>query len=264
MTTECTSSSHLNNCSSLLKHVDTIEVPRSMLSVISNNIPDFVSVHSLSCIDHGIRVFVEPATVEDWELLDIYSNLIEEGGLLSQVSVIYPNQHLAIRIDGIDRVKIRVKEVTTRVFSNQYVVHPIWPDISPDGSSFSKRSLEKTLLPRCVLLIQDTEIIVEPKTRRRRKNNLWLDRFRLIPSDVDWGASFEKLSKTTGRSSFHVEPGCVLVRAEQWPFESEWAQIRTENPNRMRVVRVMTSSRIPRNNAGTSIASISQVRFRLV
>ena len=259
---ECTSFSHLEYFSSLLKHVDTIEVPRTMLSDISNDIPDYVSVHALSRIDYGNRVLVEPATVEDWELLDIYSNLIEEGGLLSQVSVIYPTQHLAIRIDGVDRVKIRVSEVTTRECSNpENDVHQIWPDFSSDGSNFSNRPKEKKLLPQCVLLIQDTEIIVEPKTRLTRKNTPWLDPLRLIPSDADWGASFEKLSKTTGRDSFHVEPGCVLVEAEQWPFESEWAQIRSDNPNQMRIVRVMTSSRIPRNNAGTLIASISQVVF---
>jgi len=229
---------------------DTIEVPRTMLSDISNDIPDYVSVHALSRIDYGNRVLVEPATVEDWELLDIYSNLIEEGGLLSQVSVIYPTQHLAIRIDGVDRVKIRVSEVTSRECSNpENDVHQIWPDFSSDGSSFSNRPEEKKLLPQCVLLIQDTEIIVEPKTRLTRKNTPWLDPLRLIPSDADWGASFEKLSKTTGRDSFHVEPGCVLVEAEQWPFESEWAQIRSDNPNQMRIVRVVTSSRIPRNNA---------------
>lgn len=233
---------------------DVIEVPRSMISGTSNVLPKFVSVHALSRIDYGVRVLVEPATIEDWELLEIHSNFMEEGGILSQVSVIYPNQQLTIRVDGIDRVQILVKEVTTKASSMPGDAHLIWPDISSYCSVFGEHSDDTlsnshNLQPQCVLLLRDTEMIIEPKTRPRTKNTPWLDPFRLIPSDVDWGSSFTKLSSLTGRGPFHVEPGCVLVKTEQWPFGSEWAQLRPENSNQIRVVRVITSSRIPRNHA---------------
>lgn len=235
---------------------DVIEVPRSMLSVISNHIPEFVTVHPLSRVGYGMRVLVEPATVEDWELLEIYSDFMEKGGLLSQVSVIYPKQQLTIRIDGNDRVKIRVKEITTLSSLNLgNVASSVWPDISSEGSTFGKRTQDGSSLPQCVLLIEDTEMIVEPKTRQRKKNVPWLHPFRLIPSDFDWGSSFKNLSKITGRSSFYVDPGCVLVNTEQWPFESEWAQLRPENSDQMRVVRVMNSSRVPRHNAALFIGT---------
>lgn len=201
-------------------------------------------------------MLVEPATVEDWELLEIYSNFMEEGGLLGQVSVVYPGQHLAMRIGGLDRVRIRVKEVTSRVTSNPTNdVHQIWPDISSEGTSSSKHHKKKKSPPKCVLLIQDTEMVVESKSRRRKRTPSWLDPFRLIPSDMDWGSSFEVLNRLTRRGSFHVDPGCILVKADEWPFESEWAQIKPDDSNELRLVRVMTSSRIPRNNAGTVVVS---------
>jgi len=235
---------------------DSIELPRSMLSRISHNVPDFVSVYVLSSVGYATQVLVEPATVEDWELLEIYGDFMEGGGLLSQVSMVYPNQSLTVRVGGgMDRVQIRVTEVTSASsLSLGNDVPSIWPDISSASSSSSSRSGEvgednTNLL--CVLLVQDTEVIVAPKTRPIKKTIPWLSPLRLIPSDTDWGASFEKLSKLTEREDFHVEPGCVLVHSDQWPSDSKWAQIKTNDPtsNQMRVVRVTTSPRIPRHDA---------------
>lgn len=245
------------------KRSDTIEVPRALISVVSSDIPEFISVHALSRIDYGVRVLVEPATVEDWELIEIYSNLMEEGGLLSQVSVIYPDQHLTLCVDGMDRVNIRINQVTTRNSSNPGDdENPIWPEISLNSSDFSIGSGTKNSSPQCVLLVQDTEMIVEPKTRPRKKMISWLDPLRVIPSDLDWGLSFDKLSTLTGRGPFSVDPGCVLLKTEQWPFETEWAQIRSQDSKQIRIVRIMTSSRIPRNSAGTPITSYFQSKFR--
>lgn len=220
---------------------DTIELPRSMVSGlvgISHNLPEFVSVHVLSCVEHGTRVLVEPASVEDWELLEIYTDFVEQGGLLSQVSVIYQNQNLTLRVgDGIDRVQVKVTEAT--------------------GSSLDTNCAKEdsTRPPPCVLLIQDTEVIVSPKSRPTKKVIPWSSPLRLIPSDIDWGTSCATLSRLTKMEAINVEPGCVLVHCDQWPFESQWAQIKPENQtlNQMRVVRVTTSSKIPPNDAGTWI-----------
>jgi len=235
---------------------DTIEVPRSLIPVAPGDIcgssseqeiPEVVSVYALSFIDYSERVLVEPATVQDWELLEVYSNLMEEGGLLNQVSVTYPGQHISIRVGGIDRVNVRVKEISTRDPGDD--TNTIWPDMSTYGSDSSEHSKTTNTSPQCVLLIQDTEMIVEPKARPRKNVSAWLDPFQLIPSDLEWGSSLKKLSSLSGRGSLHVDPGCVHVRTEQWQFETEWAQIRSEDSKKTRVVRVMTSSRIPRNNA---------------
>jgi hypothetical protein len=218
---------------------DIIELPRSIVSDlvgIPHILPEFVSVHVLSCVKHGTRVLLEPANVEDWELLEIYSDYVEQGGLLSQVSVIYQNQNLTLRVgDGADRVQVQVTEAT--------------------GSSLVTNCAEEdSIRPlSCVLLIQDTEVIVSPKARPTKKLIPWSSPLRLIPSDIDWGTSCATLSRLTNMEAIYVEPGCVLVHCDQWPFDSLWAQIKLENPtlNQMRVVRVMTSSKIPPNDAGT-------------
>jgi hypothetical protein len=217
---------------------DIIEIPRSIVSGlvgIPHNLPEFVSVHALSCVEHGTRVLVEPVTVEDWELLEIYSDFVEQGGLLSQVSVIYQDQNLTLRVgDGIDRVKVKVTEATG----------------SSLGTTCAKEDSIRPL--SCVLLIQDTEVIVSPKARSTKKVLPWSSPLRLIASDIDWGTSCATLSRLTNMEAIYVEPGCVLVHCDQWPFESRWARIKPENPtlNQMRVVRVTTSSKMPPNDAG--------------
>lgn len=236
---------------------DVIEVPRSLLSVTTcDDIPKIVSVHVLSRIEYGVQVLVEPLSFKDWELLEVYCASVKEGGLLSQVSVVYLNQNLTVRINEFDRVKIRVKEITAEVSLNaEDKTHPFWPDFSSDDNDSSKYLKLMNTYRKCLLLIQDTEIIVEPKTRPKTIYTSWLDPFRLIPSDAEWGASLQILSTLTKRSSLHVEPGCVVVETEDWPFDVEWAHIRPEYSNETRVIRVVTSSQIPKKNAGTPIAS---------
>jgi len=157
-------------------------------------------------------------------------------------------------VGGVDRVQIMVNEVTTRSSSSPQINAPssIWPDISVGDDSYSSVFLKgDETSPRCALLIQDTEVIVSPKTRSRKKKIPWSRPLRLIPGDSDWGASLEKLSSLTKRKSFHVEPGFVLVHTDQWKFEIKWAQIKADDSdsNETRVVGVRTSSRIPQNNA---------------
>jgi len=224
-----------------------------MLSGISHKLPEFVSVHALTIVEYGARVCVEPATVEDWELLEIYGDFMEQGGLLNQVSVIYPNQNLIVRVgDGIDRVQVKVIEATGITWGTSKYESSIWPDLSFESDSSSCRINDRTI-PPCVLLIQDTEVIVSPKTRPSKKIIPWSSPLRLIPSDIDWGASFAALSGVTKRDAFNVEPGCVLVHHDQWKHGSTWAQIKTENSKlnqKTSVVRVTTSPKIPRNDAG--------------
>lgn len=236
-------------CVSSSKH-DVIEIPRSILSAASDDIPEFVSVHALSRVDYGMQVFVDPLSFKDWELLEVYCDFIKDGGLLSQVSVVYPDQILTLRINEVDRVKILLKEITTRASSNTGdKTYTVWPNISTSNSDSGKCLKMTKTHSDCVLLIQDTEIIVEPKTRPEKKDPSWLGPFRLIPSGTDWDSSLQILSRLTERKSFHVEPGCVLVKTEEWPFECEWAHIRPENSNKIRLTRVVTSPRISRRNA---------------
>jgi len=231
------------------KH-DAIEIPRSMLSATADDIPEYVSVHALSRIDHGMHVLVEPLSFKDWELLEAYSAFMKDGGLLSQVSVVYSNQSLTVRINEFERVKIRVKEMNTKATSNvRDEMDPVWPDISTDSSDSDKCLKTMKTHLNCVLLIRDTEIIVEPKTRTKKNDSSWLGPFRLIPSAAEWGASLHILSRLTELKSFHVEPGCVIIKTEEWPFESEWAHIKPENSKKTRITRVVTSSRISKENA---------------
>jgi len=237
---------------------EVIELPRSLISSESGE--EIVLVRALSCVEYGVRVLVEPETVEDWELLEMYGDFMEEGGLLNQVSVIYPNQTITLRIgDGNDRVRIRVVEATGDTNFNRNGISTeclVWPELPPvrRGSSSNRDNEDESRRPPCVLLIQDTEVIVTPKPRPSKNIPSWSSPLQLIPSDIDWGTSFSTLLNASKRNdTFRVEPSCVLIHHDQWPYESEWAHIQVEHSissDRItRIVRVTTSSRIPRKNA---------------
>mmetsp|Transcript_15130 Transcript_15130/g.42077 ORF Transcript_15130/g.42077 Transcript_15130/m.42077 type:complete len:1083 (+) Transcript_15130:113-3361(+) len=231
---------------------DLIELPRSMISGISQDIPEFVSVYPLANVEYAVSVLVEPVSVEDWELLEIYGDFMENGGLLKQVSVIYRNQLLTLRVGKVDRVRIKVIEATARASASPKCDgSSIWPDISLDDSYSSIASNTDDTPQQFVLLIEDTEVIVSPKARSRKKNNPWSHPLRLIPCDSEWGTSLKKLSSLANRESIYVEPGFVLVHTDLWQFETKWAQVKPDNYNskQTRVVGVETSFRIPRENA---------------
>ena len=226
-----------------------------MLSAdISQNIPEFVSVNVLSSAEYASSVLVEPTTIEDWHFMSIFGEFFEQGGLLSQVSLIYPDQILTLRVGVKDRVSVRVIEAKGSLSNSRINSVPsILPDVSFDTiNSRSNHTHEDIASPPCLLLIQDTEIIVSPKAR-----STWSKPFRLIPSDMDWGNSLEALSGVTKREAFNVEPGCILVHNDQWPFESMWAEIKSKKSasDEKRVVRVMTSVQIPPHDAGTLIVN---------
>jgi hypothetical protein len=149
------------------------------------NLPSVVTVQAHSEIPVCTKLLVEPVSVEDWELLEVHSQELELGGLLQQVSVVFANQRLSLQLER-DSVEVVVKETFTMEESS------IWP---------TTRECEA---PPCVLLVQDTEVIVEPKPRppserwstpplRWGFGTLTPERVRLVTGDTQigrWDAEF--------------------------------------------------------------------------
>jgi hypothetical protein len=217
-------------------------------------------VRALNTIEYGTRIFMEPVTTEDWELLEIHGEAMEKGELLGQVSVVYLNQILNLRIgDGDDRVRVVVSEITgasSSVCSS--ATSSVWPtnpieslNLQPNSDSLSSSLLE------CALLVRNTEVVISPKPRPAKRNIPWSCPLRLIPSDLDWGEALRSLSKMTKCEPFIVDHGSILVHSDQWKHESCWARIRPERSSSKnlheRLVKVMTSPRVPRHHAGRSM-----------
>jgi hypothetical protein len=208
-------------------------------------------------IPHGTRVNVEPMTVDDWELLQVHAEELERGALLHQVSVVYPNQQLSLRLQR-DTIEVVVKEILTLKDEDS-----IWPSTAEDGDD----EVSSRAAPPCVLLVQDTELIVSPKPRPKLDNN-WSAPLRLVPCQGDWSSSMLELPKQLSlakQCDQHViPPGCILVHPECWNSPQEWARIKTvvETANEDTascLVHIIQSPLIRKQQAGTSNATIGFV-----
>jgi hypothetical protein len=197
-----------------------------------------VTVQAHAQIPVCTKLLVEPVSVEDWELLEVHSQELELGGLLQQVSVVFANQRLSLKLNR-DSVQVVVKETFTTEESS------IWPTTHQ----------EEWEAPPCVLLVQDTEVIVEPKPRPPSEQ--WsTPPLRLIPCQEDWSDGMLNLARRAIITSLVVPPGCVLVNPTCWKSDNEWAMIVLESrQDQMPLVRVMTSPLVPEHDTGRSTKS---------
>ena len=238
----------------------SIEIPLSLLpcSLRGNqsHFSEFATVEALDRVDYGSRVLVDPLTTEDWELLEIHSQAMEYGGLLNQISVVYLNQMLELSIGtGNDVVRMAVKETESGSFAS--MESSVWPEmVTPALLSSGEDDGKSSQTPPCVLMMQDTEVVIAPKPRAQKKTASWSSPLRLLPSDEDWGEVSKDLSDIVDVRSFSVAPSCVLVNTDQWPYKNVWARIRSSKSSGKnaseRVVRVVAVSDVPMNQAGTS------------
>lgn len=207
---------------------------------------------------------MRPLTTEDWELMEMHSEVMEFGGWLEQVSLVYPKQELTLRVGGVGRDCVHLIVVEAIGRDNR-----VKKNIGDSTKSTSVWPVSSKALPNapgrdddevpCMLLLQDTEVVVEPKPRPSKKVVSWSAPLRLIPSHSDWSQS---LSNTVSRMSnfsdeylpLVVDVGCILVSTDAWPFQTNWARIRPEsetNNIHERVVRVVRSTRVSMDDAGT-------------
>jgi hypothetical protein len=238
---------------------DVIELPRSLLpsSAKTNSrsnssiLPEYVSVCALSKVQHATKVLVQPLTTEDWELMEMHSEGMELGGWLQQVSLVYTKQKLSLRVGTIGRdcVHLIVSEAVGNSGNYGIETH------DSVGSRWTSESVEAP----CVLLVQDTEVIVKPKPRPSKKSISWSIPLRLIPCHLDWS---QCLSNTVSRMTNYADDcqplvadaGCILVNTDVWTFETDWARIipeLTTTEKSERIVRVVKSSRVSMDDAGT-------------
>lgn len=205
---------------------------------------------------------MEPLSVQDWELLEIQSHVMEQGGLLKQVSVIYQGQLLTLCVGrGGDEVKMLVKDVAGGLSRSGSSIWPNFVDqtFSVNGYKSSTAPPEQTLY---ALLVQGTEVVVVPKPRPPKQNISWTPSLRLIPSERDWGDASDLLARLTGIKATRVAPWSVVVHEDQWQYESEWARIKPANSKSpVGIVKVITSPDVAFQSAGkfVSIAKISLI-----
>lgn len=210
------------------------------------------------------RVQVEPCTTQDWELLEVHADVLEGGGLLKQLSLVYRDQLVALTVNDSrnvkDHIHIMVKEISTAVEESR----SIWPESSDDSPPF-------TSTREVAMLSNSTEIVITPKPR---KNTLgpqsWSTPLQVVPGALD----FRQQTSTNRHNNIlsglrqlpTVPPGCVLVHPDSSlvnsiPTETHWMQMKASTTSStegvIRLVRIVFSSDIPLRSAGTFWPSLT-------
>jgi len=144
-------------------------------------------------------VEVEPLTLSEWEMLECHAHFLEQGGILGQVSIVYPNQILHLKLNNtmecsIVRLKvlpgsfIRSNYDSQRVLDNIEVLdegtldcgsvqtdddssialsHSTTSSVSSQSevSSSPTEDLPRESLLPCLRLVQNTQFCIAPKPR---------------------------------------------------------------------------------------------------
>ena len=170
---------------------------------------NYLDAKPLSQVSNAGSIQLEPLTTEDWELIDINSDFLEGGGLLQQVSIVYPNQILTFKL-GTDYVRVKVVSngfISSLQFSsseNEVSDSEDSSHMSLDESEESTQShiteAHESLVTNqsnlFLRLVANTQVIVNPKPRARKRDprNFPISTaLRIQPSKDDFSHSMKDL-----------------------------------------------------------------------
>lgn len=133
-----------------------------------------VEVSALSTIDDAEQILVEPVTDDDWRLIESSAAWLEEGGLLRQLSVVYPGQIVTTRLERNVTASFRVLPDSFR--------GPlcVWSDSEP--------------LRPCLRLAADTRVVVKPRAAKSTQRSADLA-LRVLPSLEDYSVAARELAQ---------------------------------------------------------------------
>ena len=147
-----------------------------------------MSVTVLTSVFNAASIQIEPLSVSDWELLEIFAQELEEGLLLGQISIVFPGQCFNLVL-GSDIVNVRVLEDGFRP-----VLEDLGPSISNSNSSLTP-----------LRLVSDTEVIVSPRPRSKASENKdtsfpLSEPMKIIPCEMDFSADMTKMQNLFNES----------------------------------------------------------------
>lgn len=157
-----------------------------------------VTVQIVQSVGHAQQLIVEPLSLENSELLRMDAAWLEDGGLLRQVSLVYPNQVIPLQLsNGTDIVQVRILPDIHWTERND----DLWPD--------TDINMEYT----CIQLLADTEIVVKLKNITSDIAMTSKMLLRTIPSQDDYvgSPSFIELAKILDQPLVSVTAHTVAI-----------------------------------------------------
>jgi hypothetical protein len=181
----------------------------------NNNNNTKVVVQILPTVMDASEILIEPLSYEDWDFMTIHAEWLENGGLLSQVCIVYPNQIIPLHLqqsnnnntsnDNVDIAYVRVLQSNFEYQSNENGTdnndtndntRSIWPDDDDndvdEGKPVTTDNTNVQYHP-CLRLVANTQIIVIPKERvdptKSEQQQQYSPMLRIIPSFEDYSYS---------------------------------------------------------------------------
>lgn len=219
-----------------LTWADTLQVPDGLLLDRPCD-TTHARVRVLPSVEYATRVCVDPLRIEDWELMQVHADILEGGGLLSLVSLVYTGQKLRFRIPTLsnnrqknDMISLVVRDISTAVDLGS----SLWPTVG-DASEDDHDDIK----PTYGLLRSDTEVIITPLTRTKKDMfdaYAWSQPLQVIPTIQDVGQEvLTTLESVTPllHSIQDVPVGCIFIHPNSYQASAalnrpEWVEVRIE------------------------------------
>lgn len=120
------------------------------------------------------QLLVEPNTPDDWYALNAHADWLEDGGWLQQVSVVYSDQVLSLKLSSSSSPNTTA---TVKIVASNF--QPTWPDDPP-----------------CARLTNDTQLVVmapEKTNDQSTINERPITKLTLVPTNWDLSKTFQSL-----------------------------------------------------------------------
>ncbi len=143
------------------KSESVLEIPAVLARLVGLDNSEAVKVDVVACVPNAQRIHVEPLTCDDYEIVELNSELLERE-LLDQVSILYTGQLLPVWIHTSILLTFKVKSFE---LDRTAAAGPISPN-AIFGVGGGKRSSVA-----CCRISSQAELIVEPKLRRMKNDS---------------------------------------------------------------------------------------------
>ena len=192
---------------------DSIWLPGHILSEANH-----VWIRVMPLVKAAKEVTVEALSAHDWARIQQYSNWLEDGGFLRQISLVYVDQDICVHLPDDSVVCVR----TLHVDKEHAASKTIWPDDS-DHHHDDKWSNESF----CRRVLEDTELVLLPASTEDGNDAPTQTAFRLQADLHDYSSSMQQLYTRLGQVPHLVScsHGTAVLHPENWRAENPYGNL---------------------------------------
>ena len=199
-----------------------------------------VWIRVVSRVQTAKEVTVETVSAQDWTRIRQYSDWLEEGGFLRQVSLVYADQEISVRLPDDSVARVRILNI----------------DKETNGTSIWPHDDDYTNETMCRRILADTELVLLPAAAAEDNTDTT---FRLQAALEEYSLSMQQLYTRLDESPTRVccSGGTAVLHPDDWPGESPYGSISivgesAEGCLKGYMVRVEVSEYVKKNYIGKS------------